>query len=217
MSLVPEAPRDQDEGPLTVLLRQLLIICPQVLSAVLVDNDGECVDYCSLTDPYEAKVSGAILSLTLRQVRAFAEATDIGDVATLEVHGTEQDLAARNLGEGYCIVVVTEPQGCDQDVMTSMSRVAAAICAEAGLPQPSWDSEEPGLFVETRDAVGWPFAPVSFAEGGGEPVRIIDVLGRWEEHGGLSGSQLTCFRVRLEDQREETLAYDETEDLWMRW
>lgn len=217
MSLVPEAPRDQIEGPLTVLLRQMLIISPRVLSAVLVDTDGECVDYCSQTDPYEAKVSGAILSLALRQVRGFAEAMDVGEVASFEVHAANHDLAARNLGQGYCIVIVTEPQGCDQDVMTAMSRVGTAICEEAGLPLPSWDSEDQGLHVEIREAIGWPFAPVSFAQGNGPPVRIIDVLGRWEEHGGLSGSQLTCFRVRLEDEREVTLAYDEVEDLWMRW
>jgi len=217
LSLVPEAPRDQLEGPLTVLLRQLLLVSPQVLSAVLVDGDGETVDYCSQVDPYEAKVSGAMLSLALMQVRRFAEATDIGEVATLEVHGSEHDLAARNLGEGYSVAIVTEPGGCDQDVMTTMSRVGAAICEEAGLPAPTWDSEEPGLRVETREAVGWPFAPVSFAWGDRHPIRIVDVLGRWEEHGGLAGSQLTCFRVRLEDGQEETLAYDEVEDLWMRW
>lgn len=217
MSLVPEAPRDQAEGPLTVLLRQMLIISPSVLSAVFVDADGECVDYCTQTDAYEAKVAGAILSLALIQVRRFAERMDVGEVATLEVHGADHDLAARNLGEGYCVAIVTEPGGVDQDVMTAMSRVGAAICEEAGLPLPSWDSEEPGLRVETREAIGWPFAPVSFAQGDGRAVRIVDVLGRWEEHGGLAGSPLTCFRVRLEDGREETLAYDETEDLWMRW
>ena len=212
----PEAPRDQLEGPFTVLLRRLFVD-GRVLSAALVDSEGECVDYCTVTDPYEAKVAGAVLSLAHRQVQRFAEATDIGRLGSFEVHGAELDLITRDLGDGYCLAVATEAGGCDPELVERMGEVCVALRAEAGLETPTWDPSEPGLHVATREAVGWPFAPVSFAVGVGEAIPIVDVLGRWEEHGGLTGSQLTCFRVRLEDGREETLAYDEAEDRWMRW
>ena len=211
-----EAERDQVAGVFTLLLRDLMVH-GRVLAAVLVDKEGECVDYCSAVAPYEAKVAGALLSLVLRQVGHFAAATDIGRVGTVELHGEGKGLAVRNLGEGYCLVVLTEAGGVDQELAAAMRRVCIRLREEAGLTPPTWDSDEPGLWVATREATGWPFAPVAFMEGDSDPVAIVDVIGRWEEHGGLTGSQLTCFRVRLEDGTEETLAFDESEALWMRW
>ncbi|MAQ17690.1 MAG: hypothetical protein CMN30_23205 [Sandaracinus sp.] len=211
-----EAERDQNEGAFTVLLRELLVH-RRVLAVALVDSEGECVDYCSVVEPYEAKVAGALLGLALRQVGHFAAATDIGRVGTMEILADERDLVVRNMGEGYSLAMVAEAGAIDQDVMATLRRVSRRVGEEAGLPPPGWDSDEPGLWVATREAVGWAFAPVAFKEGDGDPVAVIDVIGRWEERGGLVGSPLTCFRVRLEDGSEATLAFDEGESLWMRW
>ena len=213
-----ESERDQIDGPFTSVLRALFRASDAVIAAVLVDSDGEAVDYCSVLDPYEAKVAGAMLGLAFDRVVEFAAALDIGGAGFLEIRGAERDLVLRDLGEGYRLVVITEAGGSDPPLAEAVDIVCELLREEGGLPAPCWDPRAPRMRVEVREAVGWQFAPASLAVGPDEdPVPIRAVLGRWEERSSLAGGRLICFRVRLADGRETTLAFDEDEQTWMHW
>ena len=214
-SPLDEAERDQGESTFTPILRELWANEPDVMAAVFVDPEGECVDYCSSLPPFDAKVAGAHMQAILFTVRGFAEKVGAGEPAMLEVNGDQRDIVLRRLDDGYLLVVIVASGGADQRVLHGMERAVQRLREEAGLSVPTWDPELE-LEVSVREAVGWEFAPVSFTESG-KRHAIAHVLGRWEEAGGLAGDHLFCFRVRTEDDTELTLAYDEAEGRWLRW
>jgi hypothetical protein len=82
-----------------------------------------------------------------------------------------------------------------------------------GLPAPEWEPQRGSLEVMVRSAVGWPYAPSAFNEGG-ITVGIADVMGRWTEPGGVGGDELICFRVRTEEGQELTLVHDPDGEGW---
>ncbi|MCU0673197.1 MAG: hypothetical protein MUE69_10440 [Myxococcota bacterium] len=210
-----ESVRDQVESSFTRVLRRLWIANVDVLAVVLVDSDGECVDYCSSLPPFDAKVAGAHLRVVVDEVRRFAERIGGAEPSRVEIHGTERDLIARRLGDGYLLVVVVRATGTDQALLADVEDTADAIRREAGLPTPAWDPEA-DLEVQVRRATGWDFAPRAFVEEG-RAYEIASVLGRWEESGPLAGDHLVCFRVQTVDGIELTLAYDPLEKRWLRW
>ena len=211
-----EAARDMEETLFTPTLRELWTREPAILAAVFVDDEGETVDYCSAISPYEARVAGAHMRLVMDRVRTFARGLGAGHPSSLEVAGVGREFVVRALGEGYALVVVLEARGTTQALLGAVEEAVTKLRREAGIAPPPWDPFAPGLHVSTRRATGWPFAPTAFVEGG-RRQRISDVLGRWEEGGGVAGEQLVCFRVRTEADDELTLAYDPTERRWMRW
>lgn len=210
-----EAPRDQVESTFTLLLRRLWFANVDVMAAVLVDADGECVDYCSSLPPFDAKVVGAHLRVVVDDVRRFSERVGGAEPSGIEIHGSERDLIARRLGDGYLLVVVVAATGTDQALLADIELTVDAIRREAALSTPSWDPAEE-LEVQVRRATGWEFAPRAFVEEGRQH-EITSVLGRWEEAGPLAGDTLVCFRVQTAAGAELTLAYDPIEKRWMRW
>lgn len=211
-----EAARDMEDTLFTATLRELWEVEPAILAAVFVDDEGETVDYCSALPAYDARVAGAHLRVVMDRVRAFARRLGGGHPSSVEVTGAQRDFVVRALGEGYALVVVLEARGITQSLLGAVEDAVEKLRREAGITPPTWDPVAPGLRVATRRATGWPFAPSAFVEGG-RRHRIADVLGRWEEGGGLAGDRLVCFRVRTESDDELTLAYDATEQRWMRW
>ena len=133
----------------------------------------------------------------------------------LELHGPKRDLVVRRLGESYLVAVLLRSGGVDQSLLHGLDDMVDALRAESGIAVPAWDPYLE-LKVETRHAIGWPFAPTAYVEGGTRR-EIRAVLGHWEEHGGLSADHLLCFRVRHPDGSEVTLAFDVDERRWMRW
>ena len=66
----PEAKRDLLETSFTPILRRIWSAMPSVLAAVFVDLEGECIDYVSSLDPFEAKVSAAHALVLVDAIRA---------------------------------------------------------------------------------------------------------------------------------------------------
>ena len=70
----PEAERDQMESAFTPILRQgVERIAPSVLALAFVDHEGECIDYVSSLDPFEAKVCAAHALVLVDGLRAARE------------------------------------------------------------------------------------------------------------------------------------------------
>lgn len=210
-----ETERDQIESSLTAPLRAIYHSTPNVLAAVFVDSEGECVDYCSGLDPFDSKVAAAQLQVVLDGVRHFAGRVSAGRPALLEILGQRRSFLVREVGDGYSVVVVVAGKSIDVAVGWALDECINTLRDETGLQTPAWDPEC-DLEVTTRHAVGWEYAPTSFKLHSRRHA-IADVLGRWEEEGGLAGRPLVCFRVRDTEGVESTLAFDPSEDVWLLW
>lgn len=216
LSTFPEASRDQVETMFTPVLRRLFEVEPHIRALVFVDRDGECVDYCSAIDPFEAKVLGAHLQMVVAGLAGPLHRLAAGEAVELAIYGDRLDLVARRVDDDYTLIVAVRAGMTDESVQRGIEELVGRLRSVAGLPAPWWDGGRDGLDVRTRDAVGWDYAPVAVVHEG-RAVHVADVLGRWEEEGGVAGGVLVCFRVRTTDHRELTLARDVRSGRWYSW
>jgi predicted regulator of Ras-like GTPase activity (Roadblock/LC7/MglB family) len=212
-----EAPRDLVESAFTPLLRRLRDAVPAIVAAVFVDTEGECIDYVSAIDPYEAKVNAAHMLMMLDALRASREKVGFGEPMTLEVSASERDVWVQRVGDEYVLVVLLDP-----DFDRTLLRGALAVASEefrneVGIALPMWDaSRKVELSVDLRESKGgWEYAPKGYRTSYAS-VSISDVIGRWTEPGaGSKGDELVCFRVRTTEGQELTLVHDPDGDGWI--
>lgn len=203
-----ESIRDQDENAFTAILRRLFRTVPALTSAVFVDMEGECIDYVTSDDPFEAKVTGAHMQMLLNMLPgAFA----------FELVASRREVWVRRVSGEYVLVVMLA-RGFDRgELRDAMALAGREFRAEVGIEAPHWEKDA-RLSVRVRTSPGWTYAPEGFSVGG-ERVAIAAVLGRWTEpppDPGAAGAQtLVCFRVRTPDGHELTLAHDETAEAWL--
>jgi len=208
-----EAQRDLLETAFTPILRRIWNAIPTVLAAVFIDLEGECIDYVSSLDPFEAKVSaahGLVLMSALRSARA---KLGLHEPLALTITGSARELWARRVSDEYLLVAVLQLGTDHAQVARVLAFAGREFRDEIGAELPSWDPVPAGLEVIVRSAVGWPYAPAAFSQEGMRVV-IADVLGRWTEEGGLQGDELVCFRVRTEEGQELTLVHDPAGEGW---
>ncbi|MDD9971769.1 MAG: hypothetical protein OXR73_36330 [Myxococcales bacterium] len=215
----PEAPRDQNESAFTPILRRLYEADPRVLYSVFVDTEGECIDYVSSLDPFEAKVAGAHALVLLNDLRERRQQLGAGAAYVLELATDTSELWARRVSEEYTVVVLMQ-LGVDRPLLQhALCTACREFRHEVGIELPIWERpatkglKEGELNVTVRPAVGWGYAPSAFAQAD-EQLEITDVLGRWDEPSHQSTH--VCFRVRTTDGREWTLVHDTATDRWSR-
>ncbi|MCS6798526.1 MAG: hypothetical protein NZ898_08345 [Myxococcota bacterium] len=211
-SRLPEAPREEHETGFTRILRALWRSDARALAACYVDADGECIDYCSSLDPFDAKVAGAALVVPWVQLLRRAPRLGGGRPRMLRVRGERREAWLRAVTDETVLVLLRqvdpgETPSVDDRLARWLDRTARLLRHEARWPVPTWEPRD-GLRVELRSAVGWPHAPVAFEEHG---VRVLvsDVLGRWVEEDWLE-----CFRVRTAEGLELTLEHETWTDHW---
>jgi predicted regulator of Ras-like GTPase activity (Roadblock/LC7/MglB family) len=209
-----EAPRDQAESAFTAILRRLWDQLPQLLAAAFVDLEGECIDYISRIDPYEAKVSAAHAHMLLGEVAGSFAKIDAGRTFSLEIEASERELYAQRVGDEYLLVVVFAAGSERAQREGAIALACAEFRHEVGLQAPSWETSRQRLSVRVRPATGWTYAPAAYSDGAIR-VTITDVIGRWTEPGGIRGDELVCFRVRTDEGRELTLVHDPDGDGWV--
>jgi predicted regulator of Ras-like GTPase activity (Roadblock/LC7/MglB family) len=203
-----EAERDQAQSAFTTILRRLAEGVPTLLAVAFVDFEGECVDYFSSIDPYEAKVVAAQMSVVMESVTRAIQRLGWGDASRLEVLGASRELVVRRVNDEYALVVMRRADGQEPRLLAAVERAVEEFRVEVGEAAPHWEPSPPVLFVETRPAVGWPYAPVAFSHGGAM-TSVTHVLGRWVEPTGE-----TCFRVYTERGDELTLVHRPQDDRW---
>jgi hypothetical protein len=207
-----EAPRDQVENVFTWILRRVYEAVPAVLAAVLVDAEGECIDFVSAIDPFDAKVSAAHMHMLLQHLCATRLRPSSGQTHSLEIVTSEREVWVRRLGGEYVLIALLR-HGFDRDELRdAMACAGREFRAEIGLEAPGWEGRE-RLSVRLRTALGWQYAPEGFSLGG-ERVTITDVIGRWIERPSHGGAALVCFRVRTQRGQEVTLSHDEHTEVW---
>src|SRR5262245_24152559 len=101
-----EAPRDQDESAFTLILRRLYEQLPSLLAAAFVDVEGECIDYVSRLDPYEAKVNAAHLHVLLCRLGPSWAKLGKGEAYALHIEGSAREACVQRVSEEYVLVVV---------------------------------------------------------------------------------------------------------------
>ena len=91
-----EVERDESDTAFTPILRQVRSAVPPVLVAAFVDSQGECIDYVSSIDPYDAKVYAAHLLVLMDAVRESRAKLGLPDAVGLEIAGSEQGASDRS-------------------------------------------------------------------------------------------------------------------------
>ena len=208
----PEAPRDQTESAFTPILRHAWLSVPWIVALVFVDSEGECIDYVSSVEPYEAKVTGAHMHVLLRalhdQPRAFG-----GEAILLRVECARYELWGRRVTDEHLLAALVHPGADPLQLGSVLGRCAREFRSEVGASAPRWEPDKTLLEVVVRNAVGWGYAPRAYHQDGIH-VAITDVLGRWFEPLTDRDDELVCFRVRTEEGIELTLVHDPDADGW---
>ncbi len=211
--MLDEAPRDQDESAFTEILRRMREKVPAVLAAVFVDTEGECIDYASKLEPFDAKVSAAHMLVMMSMLQGNREKIGLGEPYVLEISADERELWVVRMGGEYVLVVVLEPSFDRVDLTNAVAVASGEFRTEVGIEAPAWEGAGKRLSVRVRPSPGWHYAPEDYSDGGVR-VLISDVLGRWTE-ADEAGQELICFRVRTREGQELTLVHDPEGDGWV--
>jgi predicted regulator of Ras-like GTPase activity (Roadblock/LC7/MglB family) len=185
-----------------------------VLAAVFVDHEGECVDYCTVLEPYDALVAAATWLMVTVELTESAHRIGAGELLQWVFEGVHGDVIVRRVTSEHALVVSLSAHGLSGRILSAMNALAEALRKEAGDLAPAWDPEHVPLVVQLREAQGWGYAPVQLQQAG-HVLVVDDVLGRWTERGAISPVDLVCFRIRTREG-ELTLVHDPWLGRWHR-
>lgn len=176
--------RDLDPSPFARILRDLIARIPGARSAVLVDYEGETVDYAGAETPFELRVLGAELGLLAR-----SKLSGVGALREIVVRGSKRSLILRVLPDGYALCVSMQKWAGFSRNPRAFSCAEQAIASEADWPHapPEWH-------------------PVEVLADGRRPSRIV--LGKVQKQLDILGTIAAPevgFRVRTKLGWEATL------------
>jgi hypothetical protein len=131
----PSGGRSQDPTPFSEILARLLDLSPGVSAAVLVDSEGEAVDYAGTLSEFDAKVAGAHLRIVLDEVESRL-ARQVGRLQHVVVRARRRSFLVRALPDGYALVVVLKRDAFGIS-LRAIDVSERELCREAGWPPPS--------------------------------------------------------------------------------
>jgi hypothetical protein len=188
----PSSRRDTEASAFSPILLDFISRVPGALGAVLVDRDGEAVDYAGRGDPYDLKLSAAHWQIVLRELVALAALRDLGTARSLSFRGERRSTIAHVLPDGYVLVLLLGRRAGFTPSTRALAVCERALATEAGWPllarSPTWF---PANVLATR---------------AGRPGRVrdagrdhsLEVLGRV----GALAPREAGWRVRLENGAE---------------
>ena len=194
------APRDARDGQqrtgFTPSLESLVATCVGCIAAVLVDEEGETVDYAGRLPPYDVKLAAAHFQIVLRELCNAAQ----GRTARSVLVRTERyGYVAHRLFGGYVVVLVCTPEAVSGISARALRQVEVELSHEAGWPL---DGDEPQIWTRVLVRVGPNGVPIELwpRRGVGEPVAVqgrVIGLGAFERGfrvSTASGCELTLVR-----------------------
>jgi hypothetical protein len=191
----PPPPRDQATSTFTRILDRLLAATPGAVGAVLVDYEGETVDYSGRVDPFELKVAAAHWPIVLHEV---AEAKRVGKIAQIVVRARRRSYFVRRLEEDYAVVIILHRCAAFAVSDRAMQEAVAGLSVEAGWTVPRTQARWFSVDVETdrRDRARRPRRLK--VQGTWQPVEVIGAMV------GLAPRE-KGYRVRLQSGAEMML------------
>lgn len=200
----PAAPRDMEESSIGRILRALLGRVPGAVGAVLVDFEGETVDYAGPFDPFDLKIAAAEWHIVTRNIALSLARTQRSE--TLSARGTSlalrwvvvrslhRSFIVRALPDEYVLVMLLRRRAGFVSAPRAFSVFERELALEASWPVPT---EATWYVVNLElDARGRP-----------RRIRAGDVAWDVTVLGAVTGlsRQERGYRVRLETGRELTV------------
>ena len=190
----PTHSRDNEASSFSPILMDFVARVPGAAGAVLVDVDGEAVDYAGRGNPFDLKLAGAHWQIVLREVLAVAELRGLGAPRALAVRGERRSFIIHALPDGYALVLLLSRRAGFAAATRAFEVCERALAIEAGWP------------ILGRST--W-FALQVVANRAGRPMRVrdgdaehkVEIVGRLA---GL-GPREEGWRARLPQGAELTL------------
>jgi hypothetical protein len=125
------SPREQRESVFAAILADLVSRLPGARGAVLVDAEGEAVDFSGRSEPFELQLAGAHWRVVLEEVHCRPA---LGAPIHLVVRAARASYLVRSLPDGYAVVVVFARAAGQSGWSRALLACAWALAAEAGWP-----------------------------------------------------------------------------------
>jgi hypothetical protein len=193
----PITTRDgQQRTGFTSSLEALVETSAGCIAAVLVDEEGETVDYAGRLAPYDIKLAAAHFQIVLREL---CNVAPTGGVRAVVVRAQHASYLARLLFGGYVLVLVCTPEGAFEISARALRQVEMELSREADWPPD--DGAQPG-WLRVYVSLGPSGAPLELWLRGGARVRVAvlgSAVGLAEFERGYrvrtaAGSELTLVR-----------------------
>ena len=201
--------RDTEASAFAPILEMLLERVSGAYAAILVDPQGETVDYTGRGDPFDLRIAAAELQLVLQGI---GRSGALGEPRWLVVRGSRRSVAATALPDGYALGLLLRSRSAFAISTRALNACMRALASEAG-----WSAPDSGEGV-TRS-----WFPVKVqADYRGRPARVEGLPRRGDSKplevevlGALIGLSVRerGYRVRTSDGRELTLVR-EPRRLW---
>src|SRR5258708_15534038 len=131
----PPSGRSQDQSPFGEILARLLDLAPGISSAVLVDPEGEAVDYAGVLPEYDAKVAGAYFRIVIDDASSRLS-SKLGPPQHVVVRARSRSYLVRSLPDGYALVVILKRNAFGIS-FRAIDISERELCKEAGWSLPS--------------------------------------------------------------------------------
>jgi hypothetical protein len=102
---IPPEGRDQDPTTFAEILQHMLWLEPRATAAVLIDSEGETVDYASSLPSYYTKVAAAYLRVVIDDVSGARHLLQ-GELTHTVIAGRYRSFYVHPLPEGYALILV---------------------------------------------------------------------------------------------------------------
>ena len=117
--------------PFNYLLTNLLVDVPQAVGAILVDPEGEAVEWVTRhNDPFDLKVEGAYHSIFKRRLEQLTVHDDVGPITSFVIEGSRLVTLTEALPDGYYVVLVVDRSGSRAYALHQLRRAAEVIALE---------------------------------------------------------------------------------------
>ena len=142
-----EGERDQDPSIFTQILRHLVRTLPGAKAAVLVDKDGEAVDYAGALDAFDLKITAAHWQIVLSGIEL---GPDHGAVRQIVVRARGRGYLVRQIHKSYTVVVVLHARAAFAASLRALEEADLRLCAEAGFALPKASARWFSVDVQTE-------------------------------------------------------------------
>jgi len=199
---IPPEGRDQDPTTFAEILQHMLWLDPRATAAVLIDSEGETVDYASSLPGYYTKVAAAYLRVVIDDV-AGARHVLQGEFTQAVIAGRYRSFYVHPLPDGYALILVLRRWSFRVSAR-AVALTHSRLAKEAGWRAPP-EETLPWHPVDIVTDPAHRYRPSQMRTG--DAWEEVEVLGSMV---GLAGEREKGYRCRLQGGAEITLVREAT-------